>query len=40
MNRGEALFRFLASLMLHQLYGPVIMWFESGKVTYVETART
>lgn len=37
MPRGEKLFRFLASLILHQFYGTVTIHFEGGKVTHVAT---
>ena len=37
MPRREKLFRFLADLMLREFYGLVIIRFESGKVTHVET---
>ena len=36
MPRGEKLFRFLASLFLHEFYGTVTIQFEAGKVTHVE----
>ena len=37
MRTGEKLFKFLASLMLQGFYGTVIIRFESGKATHVET---
>jgi hypothetical protein len=37
MPRGEKLFRFLACLMLQRFYGSVIICFEHGKVTHIET---
>ena len=37
MRRGEKLFKFLASLMLRDFYGSVIIRMEAGKVTHVET---
>ena len=37
MKTGEKLFRFLASLILREFYGTVIIRFEGGKVTHVET---
>ena len=37
MPRGEKLFKFLACLMLRDFYGTVIIGFESGEVTHVET---
>ena len=37
MPRGEKLFRFLGDLMLRKFYGTVIIRFEAGKVTHVET---
>jgi len=42
MNKGEKLFRFLASLILREFYGTVTIRFEAGKVTHVEadTRRT
>ena len=42
MPRGEKLLKFLASLMLHNFYGVVIIRMEAGKVTHVdiETRRT
>ncbi len=35
--RGERLFRFLGSLVLHKLCGTAIIRFDGGKVTHVET---
>ena len=42
MPRGEKLLKFLASLMLRDFYGTVIIRMEAGKVTHVatETRRT
>ena len=42
MPRGEKLLKFLASLMLQDFYGVVIIRMEAGKVTHVEieTRRT
>jgi hypothetical protein len=37
MPRGEKLLKFLASLMLHDFYGLIIIRMEAGKVTHVET---
>jgi hypothetical protein len=37
MPKGERLFTFLANLMLRKFYGTVIIRFEAGKVTHVET---
>ena len=37
MPKGEKLFKFLASLILRKFYGTVIIRFEAGKVTHVET---
>ena len=37
MLRGEKLFKFVASLVLHHFYRTVTMRFESGKVTRLET---
>jgi len=37
MNPGEKLFKFLARLILQRFYGTVIIKFEHGKVTHVET---
>ncbi len=37
VKTGEKLFKFLASLILRIFYGTVIIRFESGKVTHVET---
>ena len=37
MSKGERLFKFLASLMLQKFYGTVIIRFEGGKVTHVES---
>ena len=37
MPRGEKLLKFLASLMLDNFYGVVIIRMEAGKVTHVET---
>ncbi len=35
-EKGQKLFRFLASLMLRRFYGTVTIRFEGGKVTHVE----
>jgi len=37
MKTGEKIFHFLARLILAKFYGSVIIRFESGKVTHVET---
>lgn len=37
MKTGEKLFSFLATLILDKFYGTVIIRFEKGKVTHVET---
>ena len=37
MPRGERLFKFLAGLIVRKFYGTVIIRFESGRVTHVET---
>ena len=37
MPKAEKLFRFLASFILRKFYGTVIIRFECGKVTHVET---
>ena len=37
MKQGEKLFKFLANLILQKFYGNVIIRFEAGKATHVET---
>jgi len=37
VKTGERLFKFLAGLILDRFYGSVIIKFEHGKVTHVET---
>jgi len=37
VKTGEKLFHFLARLILEKFYGSVIIKFEAGKVTHVET---
>lgn len=37
MSRGEKLFKFLASLILRELYGTLMIRLGSGNVTHVES---
>jgi len=36
MPRGDKLFKFLASLLLHEFYGTVTIRFEAGKATHIK----